>query len=96
MSSPIVRPVTVDGLAGFTDDDRFVVGEPDRLGRMTYTSYKDVRTSKCTICGHGWEPTSESLRDQTYWELLRVGPGGFCGLSPDQALKGASHARNCH
>ena len=61
----IVRPVTVDGMAGWDQFNQFYIKW--REGEFTYGShFHDVREKICPICNHGWELTAQSLRDQTF------------------------------
>lgn len=61
----ILKPVTVDGMAGFDQFNQFYIKWQDR----EYTCgahFHDVRDKICCICNRGWELTAKSLRDQTY------------------------------
>lgn len=61
----ILKPVTVDGMAGFDQFGQFYIKWMDR----EYTCgavFHDVRKKICCICGHGWELTAKSLRDQDF------------------------------
>jgi hypothetical protein len=61
----ILKPVTPDGMAGFDQYNQFYIKWQDR----EYTCgsvFHDVREKICCICGHGWDLTSPSLRDQTF------------------------------
>lgn len=61
----ILKPVTVDGMAGFDQFGQFYVKIREGeyvIGRHCH----DVREKICCICNHGWELTSKSLVDQTF------------------------------
>jgi hypothetical protein len=61
----ILKPVTVDGMAGFDQFGQFYIKH--REGEYVVGSiYHDVREKICCICGHGWELTSRSLKDQDF------------------------------
>jgi hypothetical protein len=61
----ILRPVTVDGMAGFDQFNQFYIKWKE--GDSTYGStFHDVREKICCICSHGWELTAKSLKDQTF------------------------------
>ena len=64
----IVRPITDDGLVGFSKEGNLVHCRKD-AEYSTYTGIHDVRRQTCRICAHGWEETSESLGDQYRWNL---------------------------
>lgn len=61
----IIKPVTVDGMAGFDQFGQFYI----KYQKGEYViggKYDDVREKICCICGHGWELTAKSLRDQEF------------------------------
>lgn len=63
----IIKPLTKDGLVGWDDLGQFWVYHwegPHKVGSI----YHDVREKICCVCGHGWEVSGDSLRDQYFWD----------------------------
>lgn len=69
-SSPIVTPLSEDGLFGFDQYGQLMVGRVSRDGYTSYTFVVDVRDKKCEICQRGWDLNAESMGDQVEWRLI--------------------------
>ncbi len=64
----IVRPLTKDGLVGWDKFGQFWIWKLQEGGGREGSIYHDVREKICCVCGHGWEITADSLRDQYFWD----------------------------
>lgn len=67
----IVRPITDDGLVGFSREGALIHCRKD-AEYSTYTGIHDVRRQICIICNHGWQETAASLGDQSRWRLTET------------------------
>lgn len=65
----IKKFITDDKRVGYDESNMLMLAT--REGECTsYRPISDLRRQKCALCLRGWEATSESLADQTMWELI--------------------------